>query len=105
MKIKDRRKPWQKKLQNMKIARCGSMLAENARGWGSALTEWEKDANRRGRYGAEASDREVQYWLHLTGQDVPHRTAFMARRPYPTDIDQIDRRAVYLDLQTRGLVQ
>lgn len=29
--FKDRRKPWQKQLKTLKIAKCGAMLQENAR--------------------------------------------------------------------------
>lgn len=29
--MKDRRKPWQKKLTTFRIAKCGTQLAENAR--------------------------------------------------------------------------
>lgn len=72
--IKDRRKPWQKKLQNLKLARCGAMLAESAAEWGRANDAAARDANRRGgRYGEKLSDREIQYWAAMTGRKVPHR--------------------------------
>ena len=94
--IRDRRKPWQKSLVNMKLAKCGAMLAESARAWGSALAAADRHANQRsGRYGETPSDREVQYWLHMTGQACPHRANLTGRNV------SIDRQAAAEWLKSR----
>lgn len=73
--IKDRRKPWQKKLQTLKLAKCGTMLAETARAHGSATTAADRELNMA-RYGRDyvraPSPREMQYYLIMTTGDAPH---------------------------------
>lgn len=96
--IRDRRKPWQKTLKTLKLAKCGAMLAESARGWGTSLAASDRDLNcRGGRYGEKPSEREVQYWLHMTGQNCPHHANLGGR-----DIT-IDRQAAEDWLAARAL--
>ncbi len=96
--IRDRRKPWQKKLVTLKLAKCGAMLAERAADFGRANAKSDLLRNKRsGRYGEVPSDREVQYWLHMTGQKCPHHANLSDRKL------SVNRRAAADWLKSRGL--
>ena len=73
---KDRRKPWQKTLQTLKVARCGSITQETARQWKSAALESDRHLNAvgygRNGEGRAPSVREVQYYRHMTEGDSGH---------------------------------
>ena len=74
--MKDRRKPWQKTLKTLRIAKCGHMTQETERAWKSAITESDRDMNAvhygKNGSGRRPSLREVQYWQVMTRGDSAH---------------------------------